>query len=81
MYSAGRRKQMNMTLRQQITEKLETMIDVYTLASLLDMLAEVSSEKADHLRSNWQDERTAVVWDRMAARLLNASEVARKDCQ
>ena len=72
---------MTLTLRQTVMEKLETMIDVYTLASLLDMLAEISSVKADHIRENWQDERTAERWDKMAARLLNASQVARDNVQ
>lgn len=38
-------------------------------ATLLDGLFEVAGLKADHLRSNWQDERAARVYEDLAARL------------
>lgn len=49
-----------------ITETLEAMIDKHGLVHVLTGLACVCREKADHLRSNWQDEKSAKQWDRNA---------------
>lgn len=46
------------------SELIEKMIDRHGLASVLEMIAQICYEKGDHLRSNWQDETTAKVWDR-----------------
>lgn len=54
---------MNSTNRQ-IQEAMEEYIDKHGVTALLDQLAEVFSGKADHLRTNWQDEATAKLWDR-----------------
>ena len=52
------------------------MVDKVGLSKLLFMLAEVCGEKADHLRSNWQDDNAAEQWladarsiEKLAARL------------
>lgn len=45
-------------------DDLEHMLDRYTLADLLDGLATICAEKAEHVRSNWQDETTAKLWER-----------------
>ncbi len=34
--------------------ELEALIDTHTLAEILEQLAAICSEKADHLRSNWR---------------------------
>ena len=54
-----------------LLNELETKVDVYGIAAVLCKLAEMASEKADHVRTNWQDERLAKDWDTLAARLLN----------
>lgn len=47
-------------------DRLETMLDNVGLTALLDMLGEVCHEKAEHIRTNWQDEGNAKTWDRAA---------------
>lgn len=50
----------------QIEEVLETLIDRKGLSFVLGALAGICWGKADHLRSNWQDETTAREWDIVA---------------
>lgn len=59
-------------------EALEGMVDRHGLTQVLCMLCEICSEKAEHLRANWQDKANAKHWDkdgiiieRAAARVNN----------
>ena len=45
------------------SDSIEAMIDKHGLGEVISAIAVICFEKADHLRSNWQDERTAKVWD------------------
>jgi len=56
--------------RRDAKDRLEAMLDQSSLKEVLDMLAEICHEKADHLRSNWQDEAAAKDWERMGNRIL-----------
>ena len=49
--------------------RLEDEVDNSTLFDVLESLQTICSDKAEHLRSNWQDERTAAAWDRAAKRI------------
>ena len=49
--------------------KLENEVDTGTLGGVIEILAMVCREKADHLRSNWQDEQAAKSWERDAKKL------------
>ncbi|REJ65784.1 MAG: hypothetical protein DWQ31_17140 [Planctomycetota bacterium] len=49
-----------------MNDTLEQLIDSASLQEVLSALAEICHEKADHLRSNWQDESSAKVWERDA---------------
>lgn len=42
---------------------IEEMIDKVGLSKFLFMLAEVCGEKAEHIRTNWQDRNLAKEWD------------------
>lgn len=53
---------------------LEDAIDRYSLSDVLGTLANICSAKADHLRSNWQDENAAKEWDRAATLCSGASD-------
>ena len=53
-------------------DQLEALVDASTVSGVLDLLAEVCSAKADHVRTNWQDEYGADIWDKMAVELLNS---------
>jgi len=44
---------------EQITEQLEAMIDEHSVVEVLEAISVVCSLKADHVRSNWQDEQLA----------------------
>lgn len=48
------------------TEQLESMIDTKGLRHILDTLVDICMEKAEHLRSNWQDTTAADNWETAA---------------
>lgn len=50
-------------------EILEMKVDAHGVEGVLNMLSEICSEKAEHLRGNWQDEREAKVWDKAGTRI------------
>lgn len=62
-------------LSRERLEALEAMVDSATLAEVLEALADICHEKADHLRVNWQDSGMAVVWDRAGGRVQTLSQV------
>ena len=50
-------------------QQLESIVDNHGLAPTIEMLAEICNLKADHIRSNWQDDSLASRWGRMAGKL------------
>lgn len=62
-------------MTRDITEDLEAMIDRHGLLHVITALTCVCGEKADHIRANWQDRNSALVWQR-ASNLIDT--VARK---
>ncbi len=60
----------NWAARQHVMEQLEMAIDSSGLPLVLELMAEVCSEKAEHLRHAWQDEAIAKDWDVAAGYLL-----------
>lgn len=57
-------------------DALEAMIDSGSLAGLLENLETICLEKAEHLRSNWQDEAAAKAWEFVARRIDKAASAA-----
>jgi hypothetical protein len=56
--------------------KLEAMVDRHGLYSVLAMLSDICGEKAEHLRSNWQDRSSAQNWGKAIAAIdVAASKV------
>ena len=55
-----------------VMEALEAFVDRHGMAEVLDCLSTICSEKAEHVRSAWQDEMLAKAWDRDAATLDRA---------
>jgi hypothetical protein len=53
----------------QCESDLEEMVDKFSTSTIISILSSIASEKASHVRSNWQDESLAKVWDRMAKTL------------
>ena len=57
-------------MKNDITEQLETIIDSHSLSHVVAGLILICEQKAEHLRTNWQDDSMAKTWDR-DARLLD----------
>lgn len=55
--------------RMMLAERLETAVDSIGLPAVLDMLAQVARDKAEHVLETWQDAPLARRW-RSAAGLL-----------
>lgn len=55
-------------------ETLERLIDAYGLNAFLENAAEICHEKADHVRSSYNDNTTADTWDQASTNLMVASE-------
>jgi uncharacterized protein (DUF736 family) len=53
-------------------DTVEGLIDRLTLRGLLDLVAQVCHEKADHLRANWQDETAGHAWERVSETMEKA---------
>ena len=53
--------------------RLELLADQIGLANLLDQLADICAEKAEHVANNWQDATLAAEWRRAGAVLATAS--------
>lgn len=52
------------------------MIDQYGVSAVLDSIAEICALKAEHLRTNWQDETEAKEWERIGNAVSMASDRA-----
>ena len=53
-----------MTAQGERMRQIEDMVDSSSVAAVLTALAEICHEKAEHIRSNWQDRRLAGSWDK-----------------
>lgn len=51
------------------SNELELLVDDRGLDRVIDMLADICHEKADHLRSAWQDDFTANLWSKAGIQL------------
>ena len=56
----------------KLLDCIEKTIDAYGLDELIQIIAEVASAKADHMRDTWKDENLAREWDMQSANLINA---------
>lgn len=54
-------------LKFQDFEALERIIDRSSVAQVIGAIEDICREKADHIRSNWQDKALARTWDQDAA--------------
>jgi hypothetical protein len=60
-------------------DTLEMLVDKYGLNVVLEMLADVLGEKAEHVAVNWQDTVTAKLWDRTARQVQRLAETLDTD--
>lgn len=65
---------MNSTSTQlkEMQDHLEQFVDSHSISVVISMLSEIAALKAEHVRSNWQDEGLAKVWERMVKALDHA---------
>ncbi|MBD2296918.1 hypothetical protein H6G06_26435 [Anabaena sphaerica FACHB-251] len=50
---------------------LEGLVDQLTLGAILEMLERICHKKAENLRTHWQDEESAKLWDKAAKQIEN----------
>lgn len=55
--------------KQALEKDLESYIDTYGLQDFLLLLECITAEKADHVRTNWRDEKLARQWDSVSIKL------------
>lgn len=56
-------------MKQDLINALESIVDKSSMSDVINALSMIASEKADHIRINWQDEALARVWERMGRTL------------
>ena len=66
-------------MNEDITELLEELIDKHGILHVLTGLECVCTEKADHIRVNWQDKELARRWDRVARKIYIAANCAQEN--
>ena len=62
---------------EKLAETLEALVDKHGLAEVLAALSDVCMDKAEHLRVNWQDVRSARRYDEASDRLYPAYDHAK----
>jgi len=70
---------MNESIWEENKEKVEAIIDIVGMFSFMCMVGDICDEKADHIRSNWQDENLAKVWDKEAKVIHSATHKISKN--
>lgn len=59
-------------------EKVKTMAYEYSFEDVLEAVADICLEKADHIRDNYADENLAEIWDEAGYKIDAESEVVEK---
>jgi hypothetical protein len=59
--------------------ELEALVDKHGLTHIVSTLSAICGEKADHIRTNWQDRTTAKAWDADARMLDKAARAICSD--
>lgn len=54
---------------KELASELEQAIDGIGLQRVLNLIANICHEKAEHVRTNWQDGTLARAWERDGARI------------
>ncbi|GAA6618715.1 hypothetical protein [Scytonema sp. NUACC26] len=56
-------------MQKEYMEILETLIDKLTLSAILEMLERICHKRAENLRTHWQDETSAKLWEKAAKQI------------
>jgi hypothetical protein len=62
---------------KQLCDSLEATMDKHGPHTVLTAIAAILGEKADHIRSNWQDERMADRFERASESVLKVADLTR----
>lgn len=54
---------------EQLFEIIEELIDLYSLERILENITKICEEKAEHVKSIWQDRNLAVIYESFAKKL------------
>jgi hypothetical protein len=68
----------NRELAQTDIEAIEARVDFYDFTAVVEALVTIAHEKAEHVRSAWQDEALAKSWERKARVLDKAVAMLRE---
>jgi hypothetical protein len=55
---------------EEVKHLMEEFMDKEGLAQLIQLVAEICYEKAEHVLTNWQDENLAKLWEKDAKLLV-----------
>jgi len=53
-------------MHKEYIEVLEGLVDTLTLSTVLEMLERICHKKAENLRTHWEDENSAKLWEKAA---------------
>lgn len=48
---------------QRFMDQVEALVDQVGMNDMVDFLTAIAYAKAEHLRTNWQDEKSAKIWE------------------
>jgi hypothetical protein len=60
---------MTRLIKKDMMDKIETDIDKLGISQFLDFVESILYEKADHLRTNWQDDKSAKSYEQLAEKV------------
>ena len=56
-------------------DQVEAMIDRSNVKAVLSVIAHICREKAEHIHTNWTDDRLARDWERTAAKIEHLANI------
>ena len=56
---------------KEFMNALEELVDQLTLGAILELLERICHKKAEHLRTHWDDEHSAKLWEKAAKQIEN----------
>jgi FixJ family two-component response regulator len=57
------------TMTDNLYDRLEKLIDESSLQEVIERIVHICYEKAEHVRTNWQNEALARIWEHNASKL------------
>jgi hypothetical protein len=70
-YLNFRYKLKGVSVMKEYMSILEGLVEQLTLAAILEMLERICHKKAENLRTHWNDEESAKLWEKAARQIEN----------